>query len=707
MKYAKARLVFIFLFFLTGSIAAAAEGGSWSVGAARVGTPPVIDGVMEEVWFQEEPARLERQFRPALGAAAVADTEVYVLYDDDALYFGWVCHEDDLAGLVACATVRDMFMNNDDCVDVMLDANNDLQSAYDFMVNWRGVKYDGTFAQDSEVGGPAWNGYWEAATSVGEGAWYCEIAVPWVTLRYDRGAGSMGVQFLRFRRPTYEETFWASDGGLLNRVSTFGRIEGLEDLPRPRPFKFTPYATGRGEERFTTPYYGYEPTDAWELKPRYGLDFDYRAGAAASVKATVLPDYAYIEADPAQITIEPTEIWLEEKRPFFTEGFEFFDNYFLYTRRFTEIGGGAKVTGRAGRFNYGALDIKLMKDDPRFPGDNFALVRTSFDAPGGSTFGVTGMGRREFGAEVSPEANYYGEDRARYNNVARVDGRLVLPARLAIRTEGYKSQTAGEGGDGYDYFVNFGRSGITDNWAVWYYEVSEDFRADMSFLQPVSLNSRGAGSYGLRELQVNRGGVRWLRGQFSYEHEWNLDNETKYNKVSPALVLAFENDFFCSVEYRGGRDVSYVPYGYPDYHNDVVEFGAGHSAAAWGSAHVSYWRGTWYGGYYHYYQGEFTFIPTPPLVLNADVDVGDPRAGDRFVVGNLKATHNLTERLFWRFILQGNSAERTSTGSVLWGWDFRPGSTAYLAYEQRRDSSGHFLLAEQLAFLKVSYMISL
>jgi hypothetical protein len=688
------------------AVSSAAEEERWAVTAVRVERPLIIDGVMEEVWFGAEPARLERQYRPAQGEPAFVSTEVYVLYDDEALYFGWVCYEDDPSGLVACATVRDMFLNDDDAIDVMLDANNDSQSAYDFMVNWRGVKYDGTFTQDSTVGGPAWDGYWEAATSVGEDAWYCEMAIPWATLRYDRNASSLGVQFLRMRKPTYEETFWASDGELLNRVSTFGRIEGFENLPRPRPFKFTPYVTGRAEEAFDTPAYGLEPTEGWEFKPRYGLDFEYRAGAAVSVLATLLPDYAYIEADPAEITIEPTEIYLEEKRPFFTEGFEFFDNHFLYTRRFTEIAGGAKVTGRAGRFNYGALDVMLLDDDPRFPEDNFALVRTSYDTPGGHTFGVTGMGRRQLGGTVPPEGAYYGGDQARYNNVVTVDGRILLPARLALRLEGYKSQTGGEGGDGYDYFAHFGRAGVTDNWGTWYYELSEDFRADMSFLQPESLNSRGTGFYGLREVQVNRRGVRFIRGDVYYEHEWNLDNETKYNVFVPNVTVVLENDFYGSVSYRGGRNASYVPYGYPDYHNDVVEFAVGHRPAAWGQTRLAYWQGMWFGDYYHYYGGEFTAIPTPPLVLEADVEVGNPRGGDRFVVGNLKSTHSLSEYLFWRLILQGSSGDRTTSASLLWGWDFRPGSTAYLAYEQRRDSTGHFELAEQVAFLKISYMIA-
>ncbi|UCH77457.1 MAG: carbohydrate binding family 9 domain-containing protein [Candidatus Coatesbacteria bacterium] len=694
------------LAFLPLAGGAAAE-EPWVIRASRAEVPPVIDGVWEEAWGGVQPARGFRQYRPALNAPAFRDTEVYVLYDEEALYVGWICYEDAADRLAASATVRDMYMNDDDAVNVMLDANNDRQSAYDFIVNWRGVRYDGAFAKDGSIGGPAWDGFWEAATSVGEGAWYCEMAIPWSTLRYDRNSGHFGIQFLRFRRAAYEDTYWAGDGEFLNRVSTFGRVEGFEGLPRPRPFKLTPYVTGRAEEKFDTPAYGYEATEGWEFEPRAGLDFEYRAGAAVAALLTVLPDYAYIEADPAQISLEPTEIYLEEKRPFFTEGYELFDTYSdtVYTRRLTEIAAGAKVAGRVGPVNYSALDVVLKDDDPLYPQDNFAFARATYDFPVGSTFGVMGIGRQERGGEVPLEEGP-GDDRARYNNVGLVDGRLVFPAGMALGFEGIKSQTAGEGGDGYRYTLGLGRYGLTENVEGYYFEISDDFRADTAFLQPEDFGRRGAGLSALKEFQINRGGVRMIRPSVGYEHNWNADSETTLNFVSPVLQVTAENDLFVTLNYRGGRDLRYVPYGYPDFHNDVYDIAFGHRPASWGRFRLGYWRGMWYADFYHYYTAEGDYIPVPAVVLNGNAEVGNPRGADRFVVGNVKVTHSVTDDLYWRIIVQGNSAGRTSSASLLWGWDFLPGSTAYLAYEQRRDSNGHFLVAEQLAFLKVSYMIT-
>ena len=84
-----------------------------------------------------------------------------------------------------------------------------------------------------------------------------------------------------------------------------------------------------------------------------------------------------------------------------------------------------------------------------------------------------------------------------------------------------------------------------------------------------------------------------------------------------------------------------------------------------------------------------------------------PRGADSSVAANVNATYNFSESLYMRLLVRADSATRTGLASVLYGWTFRPGSTAYLAYEQRRDATGHFLLAEQVVFLKGSYMLGL
>ncbi|UCH77341.1 MAG: carbohydrate binding family 9 domain-containing protein [Candidatus Coatesbacteria bacterium] len=695
------------LILLALLVAAGGAGGEeWVITAARVETPPVVDGVWEEVWHQAEPAKGFRQFRPEFGAPAEADTDVYFLYDNRALYVGWVCYEPDVEHLVATASVHDMILNYDDCVDLFWDANNDRNTCYDLMANYCGVKYEGIGYRGGQDWDAGWDGPWEAKTSVGEGAWYVEMAIPWASVRYDRKASSFGVQLSRYRITHYENTFWAGEDVSISRVASYGRLEGFEDLPRPRPFQFTPYATARAEDRNATPAYNYEPTDGWEFEPRAGFDFRYRAGAAAQALLTFLPDYAYIEADPAQVNLQPTEIWFPEKRPFFAEHAELFATTVppLYTRRLTEIGGGAKVTGKAGEVSFGAFDVALKKDDPRFPGDNVWAARARAELPHRSSVGVIGVGRRELDG-LAAEPPYAGGDAAVYNNVLGADGRLGLPLGLDFDAGYLKSGTAGAGGDGACYYGMLTRPGSIQFATVYFVEVGEEFRADAGFLQPEQLGTRTAAAVGHHEFQINRGGVRSLNLHGHFEHDWNLEAETLRNFFYPEVGVNFTNKLGLGVAFEGGRDLRYVRYGYPAFRLERYEVSLRHDTCSWGSAGVAYWQGEYYGEYYHDYGAEVTLLPFARFVLKADGEVAVPAAGDRSVAGNVNATYNFTDELYWRVLVRADSASRTGLASTLWGWNYRPGSTAYLAYEQRRDASGHFLLAEQLLFLKVSYMI--
>jgi hypothetical protein len=686
---------------------AAAQGGGWAVTAVRVETPPVIDGQWEEVWHEAEPARGFRQFRPEFGRPADADTEVYVLYDDHALYLGWICHEPDVEHLVATASVHDMLLNYDDCVDLFLDANNDRSTCYDFMVNYRGVVYEGTGYRGGQGWSAAWDGYWEAKTSVGEEAWYAEMAVPWASIRYDRNAPSFGLQLSRYRITNYENTFWAGEDNSISRLASYGRVEGFEDLPRPQPFNFTPYATARAEDRNATPAYDYEATDGWEFEPRAGFDFRYRAGAAAQALLTFLPDYAYIEADPAQVNLEPTEIWFPEKRPFFAENEELFHMTIdpLYTRRLTEIGGGAKVTGKVDDVSFGALDVALKKDDPRFPGDNVWAARARAELPHRSSLGVIGVGRRELDG-LAAELPYAGGDVATYNNVAGADGCVGLPLGVDFDVGYLKAGTAGEGGDGSSYYGMLFLPGSTRYAYAYFLETAEDFRADVAFIPPERLGTRQAVVDGQNEFQINRGGLRSLNLRGRFDHHWNLEGETLRNYFFSEVGPSFANKLGLNFTFQGGRDLRYVRLGYPEFRIETYGVSLRHETCPWGSARVRYWQGEYYGDHYRDYSAEVTLLPFERFVLTTDGEVAVPREADRSVAGNVNATYNFTEDLYWRVLVRADSASRTGLASTLWGWTFRPGSTAYLAYEQRRDAAGHFLLAEQLLFLKVSYMLA-
>jgi hypothetical protein len=678
---------------------------SWAaeetVCAIRMNPAPVVDGVINDGEYPCEPATGFRQYRPTLGEPAVNDTEVYIVYDDEAFYLAWVCYEENINGLVATALVRDSFLNPDDCIDLMLDANNDGQSAYDFMVNYRGVMYDGEISRDGEAGGAGWDGVWEAKTSVGEDRWFCEMKIPWSSIVHEANSGSMGVQLMRCEKPSHEDTYWASDGRYLNRVSTFGTVTGFEGISGPKRFTFIPYGTVRGNQLPTDETYS---TYEKEITPDAGVDFGLRGGKQFQLNATLNPDYAHIEADPEEIVLNPEEIYLDEKRPFFTEAQSMFGTDFtlLYTRKMTEILAGGKVTGTAGPVSYGGLDVQLENDDPRFPGDNVAAARLITTVYEASTVGGAFVHREGAG----PTLGVY--DAANRNTVAETDADLKIFAGWKATGQFLKSFTEGPGGDGYIYAFRTYHPSPTSYLNIGYNEVSEDFEHELGFMQLFDLNKREFWAYGQKEIQVYKGPIRSLWTNGYYTHWWRLDNgESIDNYVEPYFEVRFTNDMFVGAFGGYGYDERFYAYGLPRYETAYTGVTGGVKTVSWGSIEIDYWHGELYGDVYNTYSADVTLIPMSVLQVNTGLEVNDPTVGSTFAAVNLKLTHNILQNLFWRAIVQSNTQDHTHLGSFLVGWEYLPGSRLYVAYEEQRDNtSGEMDILDRRLFAKISYLLS-
>src|SRR3990172_10301516 len=92
-----------------------------------------------------------KKFEPFRGEPAQEKTETYVLYDDEHVYFGFVCHDSDPSRIAAQLTRRDSDLSTDDSVMVILDTFHDGRSAYFFATNLLGTQQDGPVTHNSNV----------------------------------------------------------------------------------------------------------------------------------------------------------------------------------------------------------------------------------------------------------------------------------------------------------------------------------------------------------------------------------------------------------------------------------------------------------------------------------------------------------------------------------------------------------------------------
>ncbi len=433
-----------------------------SVRAVRVeaAATPSLDGRLDEAaWTGADAATDFVQLRPDAGEPASQRTEAFVLYDDDALWVGFRCHDTAPEDIMARLVRRDEWTDSDKVL-VSFDSYGDGRTAFSFGVNAAGVKYDIlTYNDDNEDG--SWDAVWDAAVHRTADGWTAELRVPLSQLRYQTGAaaGPWGVQFQRDIARNDEKTFWAPiDPEEDGFVSRFGSLDGLAGLAAPRRLEVQPYLASRLTREpgdADNPFYSENA-----LVGTVGADVKYGLTSNLTLAATINPDFGQVEADPAVVNLSAFEVFFEERRPFFVEGVDVFEygrtraynvNYrptFFYSRRIgrrpqrglsgeefvytespdqTTIATAAKLSGKVGDWSIGILDAVTVEEQARYlntdgetletpvePLTNYAVGRVKRDFRQGRTVvgglvTATNRSRSEpLFADLTPEQAYAG-----------------------------------------------------------------------------------------------------------------------------------------------------------------------------------------------------------------------------------------------------------------------------------------------------------
>ncbi|MEZ5285835.1 MAG: DUF5916 domain-containing protein [Vicinamibacterales bacterium] len=360
-----------------------------------------IDGRLDEdAWATATPIVDFVQGEPVEGAPPTERMEVRFLYDSTALYVGARMYS--APGAVRAPLSRRDDGDQQESIQIELDTFRDRRTAYMFGVTAAGVRLDHfhpTDNRDDEVG--TYDPVWRARTAILDDGWTAELWLPFTQLRFNESDERVwGLNVRRYVPGTNEEVYWA----LVRRVergwsSRFGELRGITGVaPRGR-IEVLPYVVGSinavGARDPANPFLS-------ALNPRGGAGADVKLGLGSNLTldATFNPDFAQVEADPAQVNLTAFEVIFPERRPFFLEGnsvLEAGTGNFYYSRRIgarptgsapgeyvdyptaATILGAAKLTGRLSRgLNVGALAAVTDDEFARVSaGDERSRVRVA------------------------------------------------------------------------------------------------------------------------------------------------------------------------------------------------------------------------------------------------------------------------------------------------------------------------------------------
>ncbi len=687
----------------------------------RTDDPPRIDGVLDDpVW--QTAARLTgwTQQQPLDGAPATEETDVYVAYDSDKLYFAFHVHYKDPSIMRANRVERDRAMM-DDLMTVYLDTFLDQQRGYDFDVNGYGVQGDGILSLSGggfggrggggggRGGGStpiphadrSWNTLFDTAARIVDDGYVAEMAIPFKSLRYPRPAPGQphrwGFQIVREVKGKNEENIvWAPMSR--DRASFFaqmGLLEGMTDLTTSRNIEVLPTVTAiqYGAIDPTRPAFVNQDPD-----PDFGINLKYGITSNLTADFTVNPDFSQIESDRPQIEVNQRfPLFFSELRPFFVEGAEIFAMQapvtFVHTRTIVDPDYGAKLSGQVGRFSLGVLTA-----NDRAPGKVDDSTDPAFDQSA-QTFIARGL----FDLYTESNVGFVVTDREFLDGHSRVAGltsnwRLsrTISGDLSLVGSRYK-RPGGTEVEGNMLSTRWVQSGRNVGWSVNAYQVSPDFRTDVGFVR--RRDQRNVGG----NLSYRFWPQSWLINwgpQVNYSRNYNFDgilqdeNATFRLNFNFARSINFNADVSQDMERWSGIDFQKTSFGFGGRVNTSRRYSIG---GFFNIGDEIYYAGNVLGHQIGWgINGQVR--PTDAISTGLNFDSRHltlPSQGDSTVfnvkIVRAQTTWQLTDRLGVRNITEFNTEDDTFDFNVLFNYRVNAGTVFYLGYDDHYQQGDRIL----------------
>ena len=713
------------------------------VTASPAAQPPNLDGLLDDaVWETATYIDDFVQIAPVEGAPGTEETEVWMAYDRDNLYFAFHAHYTDPGMIRANRADRDE-IGGDDRMSVLFDPFLDQQRAYQFSVNAYGVQSDELVNADGSRGASrsrspqsrsgggsrggrsggsgggsglsnsgqfgirgdrSWNALYETRGRMVEDGWTAEMAIPFKSLRYPALAGEggrrWGFQITRVIRGKSEAQSWSPiSRGVAGQLTQFGVLEGLSDLSRSRNLEILPELTGARLGALDTSSGAFDNQDPFG---DLGVSVKYGITPNLTADMTYNPDFSQIESDQPQIeTNQRFALFYPEQRPFFLEGQEIFQTStpltLLHTRTIVDPRFGGKLTGKVGRTTLGVIVADdeaagRLDDsaDPRFGTTAQTFVgRARYDLYAESYVGAI-MTAREFGHD--------------YNRVGGVDGRFRLGRTHRFSFMGVGSETRStEYGflRGPAFEADFTRQGRNLSYGAAYGSVDPEFWTETGFLPRWNLRQATA-NVGYRwwpESTLITWGptVNYLR---LYDHAGVLQDEQIQGQASFQFRHNISVTANMSRDLERFEEVDFRKSGYG-------AFGVISSRLVSIVGGINRGDGILYsyGGFTNPltaspYQrailgesttGNFLISGRPSSRWRSDLTgifsrLVDPTATAKVVdvrIFRTRTTYQFTDRLLLRYILEHNTFSKTLGNNLLMTYRINAGTVAFLGYDDR------------------------
>lgn len=663
-----------------------------------------IDGLLNEsVWNKALDASVYIQLKSDRREPHKIKTSAKILYDDNFVYIGFLCYDAE-PDKIKAETIRiDSDLRDTDSIYILIDTFHDRENFYFFATNFLGAKSDGKISKDGQKVNYKWDRSWKSSSQKTDFGWSTETAIELSSIFDEPGKRKAFGLSLSRMAPRLDSAFWKGPLDPAFEFDRLGRLKVLElfDADAEKRAKITPYIISKLESGKKT-------------ETAAGLDARYAFSQQMSGRLTINPDFATVEPDQEQVNFTPFELYLPEKRNFFLEGSEIYQQRadLFYSKRIGDIYGGVELNGNFGAFEFSGMSVQ-SKEDEFLDEDSanfsvFSLRRRSI--ANSSVFGFIAANKHINKKNIGTTGIYAD---LHLNDKFKFEGQFAL---------GYEDNRKSN----ISFFLGPSYDTKTFHIHLSYTQISENFADKVNHVGFIpDDNRRELDSAVNMTFSFKKGLFERIRYRSNYNIYWGMDGTLRSWQIDEGLFFDLKNKFTISVvhtmeyklnEYLPEPRLIYIPDkgGWTrlytkDFRNNRTRFKSEFFDGEWKSFSLSISFGKNYGSDFQMFEMSKKLKITETLfseyVLQHIIKYDPPLLINKTTINVLKITHYVNKNLFWKFFLQTNSDIDKINFHVAFVYTFKPPSgSIQLVYQKGTASFGVKGTQGHTLFLKLGYM---
>jgi len=542
---------------------------SLDIDIPKINEKIILDGSLDEaVWkSQKVYAKDFRQYFPTDSLIAEDNTTIRMAFDDENLYIAIECFSRG-TDYVIPTLKRDYRAGGNDNITLLIDPFSDGANAFMFGTNPAGVQREGLISGGgTNLQGftTSWDNKWKCETKVYDDKYVAEMAIPFSTLRFNKGVKQWKFNSYRFDMQANERSTWV-------RIP---RNQWIFNLGYMGNMNFQEEITSTGSKVSLIPYGISSYSKDVEAGTPSDYDFNFGGDAKIAVTSglnldlTVNPDFSQVEVDRQVTNLSRFEISFPERRQFFLEnadlfgsfGFEnmnpFFSRRIGITRDTTTdtnvqnaIYGGLRLSGKLNNnWRIGLLSMMTQKEEKAGQPDlNYTVATVQRKIGNRSNIGAILVNRQSINSSDTDLID-------KYNRVVGLDYNLATKSNLwAGKTFVHRSISVDNNKDAFShgFDLTFNKRKYLARWQHEY--VGEGYDAQVGFIRRTNYFKVGPD---LRYFFYPSGGILNRSNIFfNYRQFWIPELGKTDQDIATGFSMEFTNNSRLSFEL--GRKYIYL-----------------------------------------------------------------------------------------------------------------------------------------------------